>query len=97
MGWKRLVLTLDPNCQNMRVASAVGRLRDALATLLDQGLRLEIQIAPPRGETPAQRLARGIAARQARAEALMAQDPVARVLQDDLDARWVPGSIEPAD
>jgi len=27
----------------------------------------------------------------------MEQDPVARFLMDEMDARWVPGSIRPAD
>ena len=98
-GWdgRRLSLILDPECESMRVASAMERLRAALAAVLGDGLKLDIQIARPQGETPAQRLARRNAERQAEAEAVMEQDPVARFLMDELDARWVPGSIRPAD
>jgi DNA polymerase-3 subunit gamma/tau len=98
-GWdgKRLSLILDPRCESMRAASAVERLRSALAAVLGEGLDLAIRIATPQGETPAGRLARRNAERQAEAQALMDEDPVARVLQEELDARWVPGSIEPTD
>ena len=94
---RRLSLTLDPECQSMWVTSAEERFRAALADVLGDELRLDIQISRPEGETPARRQARHNAERQVQAEALMEQDPVVRVLQDQLDACWVPGSIEPAD
>lgn len=94
---QRLSLTLDPECRNLKVAAAEERLRGALAAALGEGLRLDIGISRPERETPAQRHARHQAERQARAEALMEGDPVARFLRDELDARWVPGSIEPTD
>jgi DNA polymerase-3 subunit gamma/tau len=98
-GWdgRRLCLVLDPACQHMRVASAEERLRAALEEVLGSGLKLEIEIAQSVGETPARRRLRLDALRLARAEALMGEDPVARALQDQLDARWVSGSIEPMD
>jgi len=98
-GWdgRRLSLILDPECDGMRVASATERLRTALASVLGDDLRLDIQIGRPQGETPARRLTRRNAERQAEAEAVMEQDPVARFLMDEMDARWVPGSIRPAD
>jgi DNA polymerase-3 subunit gamma/tau len=98
-GWdgRRLSLTLDPESQHMWVTSAEERLRGALAEVLGAGLRLEIRIARPHQETPAQRRIRLNAERLAGAEALMAEDPVARALEDRLDARWIAGSIEPAD
>jgi DNA polymerase-3 subunit gamma/tau len=98
-GWdgRRLCLTLDPECRNLQVPVAEERLQGALAEALGAGLRLEIRISCPERETPARRSARRIAERQAQAEALMEDDPVVRSLQDELDARWVPGSIEPTD
>ncbi len=81
----------------MWVTSAEERLRAALATALGEGLKLDIDICSPQGETPARRLARRNAERLAEAHALMDEDPVVRALQDELDARWVPGSIEPVD
>jgi DNA polymerase-3 subunit gamma/tau len=94
---RRLSLSLDPECRNMWVTSAEERLRAALAMALGEGLKLDICISSPQGETPARRLARRNAERLAEAHALMDEDPVARALQDELDARWVPGSIEPVD
>ncbi len=94
---RRLSLSLDPECRNMWVTSAEERLRAALAMALGDGLKLDICISSPQGETPARRLARRNAERLAEAHALMDEDPVARALQDELDARWVPGSIEPVD
>ncbi|MCB2261493.1 MAG: DNA polymerase III subunit gamma/tau [Candidatus Thiosymbion ectosymbiont of Robbea hypermnestra] len=96
-GWdgRRLSLTLEPACQNLRVASAQERLKDALSKTLGAGLEVRIRIAHPERETPARRQARERTERRAEAEALMAADPVVRSLQDELDARWVPGSIEP--
>jgi len=92
---RRLTLTLEPACQNLRVASAQERLKGALSKTLGAGLEVRIRIAHPERETPAKRQAREQAERRVQAEALMAADPVARSLQDEFDARWVPGSIEP--
>ena len=94
---RRLSLSLDPECRSMWVTSAEERLRAALAMALGEGLKLDICVSSPQGETPARRLARRNAERLAEAHALMDEDPVARALQDELDARWVPGSIEPVD
>jgi DNA polymerase-3 subunit gamma/tau len=58
---------------------------------------VDIRTSPVVRETPARRRARSAAERQAAAETLMRDDPVARMLQDQLDARWVDNSIEPTD
>jgi len=96
-GWdgRRLSLTLDPTCQNLRVASAEERLKGALTKVLGAGIEVQLRIAHPERETPAQRQVHQQAQRRVEAEALMEADPVVRSLQDELDARWVPGSIEP--
>lgn len=91
---RRLSLRLAPECRNMQVPSAEERLKGALTERLGE-IRLEIRVSPPEGETPARRQARRQAQDRAQAEALMEKDPVARSLQDEFDAQWVPGSIEP--
>jgi DNA polymerase-3 subunit gamma/tau len=98
-GWdgRKLSLTLVPECRNVLVPAIEERLRGALAELLGAGLKLDIRVATPESETPAQRNARQRSARQVEAETLMKEDPVARSFRDSLDARWVPGSIEPTD
>jgi DNA polymerase-3 subunit gamma/tau len=93
----RLTLVLDQACEHMRVASAEQRLRAALAEVLGGELRVDIRTSPVVRETPARRRARSAAERQAAAETLMRDDPVARMLQDKFDARWVSNTIEPMD
>ncbi len=51
----RLALTLDPTAENLRVASAETRLREALEQALGAAVKLDIQVAHPRQETLAQR------------------------------------------
>ncbi|MCG6860204.1 MAG: DNA polymerase III subunit gamma/tau [Chromatiaceae bacterium] len=96
-GWdgQRLSLSLDPECRNLRVPFAEERLKVALADVLGEGIEVQIQISRPESETPAKRQVRRRSERQVEAEALMEDDPVARALRDELDARWVPHSIEP--
>jgi DNA polymerase-3 subunit gamma/tau len=94
---KRLRLALDPALSNLRVAGAEQRLGAALAEALGREVALEIETGHPPAETLARRRARNDAARQAQAEALMQDDPIARDLQSRFDARWVPESIRPAE
>jgi DNA polymerase-3 subunit gamma/tau len=98
-GWdgRRLSLILDPACQHMRVARAEERLQAALAGALGDQAKVEIRIAQSAGETPARRRARLAAERQADAEASMRDDPVAHMLQEQFDARWLNHSIEATD
>ena len=95
-GWdeRKLSLTLDPECRNLRVPFAEERLKGVLAGVLGKEIELEIRIARPEHETPTRRQARHHTERRMQAEALMEDDPVARTLQDELGARWVSGSIE---
>jgi len=97
-GWdgRKLSLTLDPQCSNVQVPAAEERLRIALAEAMGVELKLAICVSNPEGETPAGRHARNRAERRTMAEALMEEDPTVRSLRDELEARWVPGSIEPA-
>lgn len=91
-----LRLNLDIASQHVRVASAETRLRQALEQALGADLRLEICLSRPEGETPAQRRRRDAAERQAKAEQILEQDPVARSIREQLDAEWAPGSIKPS-
>ncbi len=94
---ERLVLSLDPTAEQLRSPRTEQRLREALEAALGRALRLEIQIAQPDQETPAQRRARELAERQRAAERSLEEDPVALRLREQLDAQWVPGSVEATD
>ena len=93
----RLVLSLDPGAEQLRSPGTEERLRAALEVALGGPLRLEIRIARPQQETPAQRRHREQAARAQAAQETLASDPVSRRLQDQFDGQWVPGSIAPLD
>ena len=93
----RLALSLDPAAEHLRVPGAEARLREALERALGGPLRIDIQVARPQQETPAQRRTREAQERGEAAVASMHADPVAHRLRERLDAEWVPDSIEPAD
>ena len=97
LGEGRLTLSLDPGAEQLRSAGTEERLRAALEGALGAPLRLEIRIARPQQETPAQRRTREQDARVQAAQDTLAADPVARRLHDQFDGQWVPGSIEPLD
>ena len=94
---RQLVLSLDPAAEQLRSPTTEGRLREALERVLGTPLALEIRVSSPRDETPAQRHRREKADRQQAAEDSLSQDPVAQHLRDQLDAEWIPGSIEPTE
>jgi DNA polymerase-3 subunit gamma/tau len=92
-----LTLSLDPTAEQLRSPKTEQRLREALQAVLGGPLRLEIRISRPNQETPAQRRVREQAQRQQAAVQSMDDDPVALRLREQLDAHWVPGSVEPTD
>jgi DNA polymerase-3 subunit gamma/tau len=92
---QRLRLILDQASERLRVETTEQRLRSALAAVLGEGLRLEIQVARPEGETPSQRRDRARRERQRSAEEAMAHDPIAAALRDTLGARLMPGTVRP--
>ena len=98
MAWdgQCLRLTLDQASRRLRVAASEQRLRTALAAVLGDKLRLEIQVAHPEGETPSQRRTREARERQRAAEEALAADPVTRALNEQLGARLIPGTVKPA-
>ncbi|EGV27745.1 DNA polymerase III, subunits gamma and tau [Thiorhodococcus drewsii AZ1] len=91
----RLVLSLDPAAEHLRVASAESRLREALARLLGDPLKLDIQVVRPQQETLAQRRVRETGERQRAAVQSMEGDCHAEQLREIFEAEWVPGSIVP--
>jgi DNA polymerase III subunit gamma/tau len=91
----RLSLSLDPAAEHLGSRGIVDSLRGALEKALGGPLKLEIQVARPNQETPAQRRTRGQDERRQAALDAMESDPVAQRVREQLDAQWVPGSIEP--
>ncbi len=97
LGDGRLTLSLDPGCEQLRSPGTEERLRAALEAVLGAPLRLELRVARPDQETPAERRAREQEARRTAAAETLDADPAARRLRDQFDGQWVPGSIEPLD
>jgi DNA polymerase III subunit gamma/tau len=93
----RLTLALDPAAEHLRARGAEKRLREALEALVGRPLQLDFQIVQPQHETPAQRRARELDERRRQAREAMENDPVALGLREQLDAQWVPGSVQPTD
>lgn len=93
----RLTLALDPAAEQLRSRGTEQRLREALEGTLGVPVQLDIQVARPQQETPAQRRIREREERQRRAQEAMDQDPVVLGLREQLDAQWVPGSVQPTD
>lgn len=94
---ERLTLGLDPTAEQLRTPNAEARLHAALEKALGTTIRLELQVAKPRGETLARRREREASERREAAIATMENDPIARSMQEELDASWIAGSIEPSD
>ena len=82
--------------ESLRSDALREKLTEALSQSLGQSLRLELE-AGDGGDTPARRDAAERARVQARAEAVMRDDPLVQsLLQQFSTARLVPGSIKPA-
>ncbi|HSO84714.1 DNA polymerase III subunit gamma/tau [Thiocapsa sp.] len=98
-GWSdgRLSLGLDPAAEHLRSPGAESRLQAALEKTMGTEVKLDIQVARPQRETLAQRRERETGERRQAAVSAMEEDPIARAMQDELDASWIAGSIEPAD
>lgn len=98
-GWAdgQLSLGLDPAAEHLRSPGAEARLHAALEKAMGTAVKLDIQVARPRRETLAQRRERETGERRQAAVSAMEEDPIAHAMQDELDASWIAGSIEPAD
>jgi DNA polymerase-3 subunit gamma/tau len=91
----RLLLKLGPAHKHLQVDSSEQRLRRALEAHLGCAVQLDIKIAEPTVETPAEREARARSERQQEAEAEMADDPLVQAAAEQFGARVVPGSVKP--
>jgi len=92
-----LRLRLGASHSNLRVVSSEQRLKKALERHLGASIRLEIEVGKlEAGLTPAQRQAEQTAERQQDLEESMARDPLVQSMQEQFDARLVPGSVRPA-
>ncbi|MCF6355835.1 MAG: DNA polymerase III subunit gamma/tau [Candidatus Polarisedimenticolaceae bacterium] len=92
-----LRLLLDPAHQGMSTTRSRQNLQQALENHCGSQLKLEIRVEQPQDETPAQRQGRAQADRQRQAERSMADDPVARSMQETFSGKLVPGSVQPVD
>lgn len=82
--------------ESLRSPALKDKLAEALSQCLGRALRLELE-AGDAGDTPARRDAAERARAQARAEAVVREDPLVQsLLQQFSTARLVPGSIKPA-
>jgi DNA polymerase III subunit gamma/tau len=93
----RLTLRLDPTAEHLRSPGAESRLLAALEKALGTAVKLDIKVERPERETLARRREREAGERRQAAVAAMEADPVATLMREELDADWIPGSIEPAD
>ena len=91
-----LRLKLDPSCNQLRVTSSEERLKRAVEVVLGAEVHLQVEVARPEQETPAQRRVREAAERQQAAEEILAGDPLVQAIQDQFAAEWVPGSVKPS-
>ncbi len=91
----RVRLRLDPAAEPLNAEVHVGRLEEALAALRGRSMKVEIRVAVPTDETPAQQAAREKAQRQLEAERAIAADATVRTLIETFDASVQRDSIRP--
>ncbi|MES9844474.1 MAG: DNA polymerase III subunit gamma/tau [Candidatus Sedimenticola sp. 6PFRAG5] len=92
-----LKLKLDPTHQHLKVGTSEQRLIKALSDFLNTPVKLSIDVAMPDSATPAQLQAKAKADRQRDAEAVMADDPLVRAMEEQLGGKLIPESIRPVD
>ncbi|HUG99833.1 MAG TPA: DNA polymerase III subunit gamma/tau [Gammaproteobacteria bacterium] len=90
-------LVIDPAHEILATNAQQDRLRKALASHFGEAVRLQLDIAKPAAETPADKERRAAAERQLQAENAIEDDPVVREMQKVFDARVDHDSIRPAD
>lgn len=91
----RVCMLLDPTAEALHADMHCARLEAALSAFYGQALQVEITVAAPDAETPAQRAAREKAERQAAAEAAIQADATVRSLMETFNAQMQPGSVRP--
>ncbi|MBF0218188.1 MAG: hypothetical protein HQL49_01460 [Gammaproteobacteria bacterium] len=91
----RLTLLLDANFGHLGQGRWLEKLEDALQQHYGQSLRLQLEIAAEKQQTPARQRQEKKLQRQQQAEAEVAADPLVMALLQQLDARIVVGSVTP--
>ena len=91
----RWLLALDPNHQHLFTSERKDRLQEDVCSTINQQITLQIDVQPPTTETPAARLLREAAERQAQAQAAITNDAGVKNLIDAFGAQIKPDSIQP--
>lgn len=73
------------------------KLQSSLEAYFATGVTVEVEVGSFTQESPARYKARCLSERQQHAEQVIADDPFVLLLQQQFDARLVPGSVRPAD
>ncbi len=94
---KTCQLLLDAEHQQLQSNKTRGNLQQALRKYTGKPLKLSIQIEKSLGETPARRIDQDREDRQRAAVEAITNDENIQALQDNFDARVIPGTIEPLD
>lgn len=90
-------LRLEPAHHQLRTERTEARLREALAGLLGVAVQLDIEVAPLKGISPAQRLEALARERQKAAERAIDEDSNVRGLIERFGARVAPETVKPLD
>jgi len=91
----RWVLALDPNHQHLLTTERMERLQENICELLNLNVKLSIDMQIPATETPAARLLREAAERQAQAQTAINNDDGVKNLVEAFGARIKPDSVQP--
>jgi len=92
-----LHVTLGPQHAQMLSEPLVARIETALARFYREKLKLKVQVGELLAETPAQRDAKRMAARQHAAEESVVRDPNVQAMQEMFGASLDPESVRPLD
>ena len=93
----KIVLLLDPACENLLTRDRQDRLREELEKQLATSLQLEITAGQASNETPAQKQARLAEERRAAAEVAIQSDTNVQKIVDAFGAQINPDTIQPVD
>ncbi|MEJ2515088.1 MAG: DNA polymerase III subunit gamma/tau [Gammaproteobacteria bacterium] len=88
-------LVIDPEAEYLATRVQQDRLRDSLREGLGDKVRLQIEVARPKAETPAARAARQEQQRRAEAARAIDEDPLVRDMQKVFDATVDLDSVRP--
>jgi len=92
----KIALTLEPSCENLLTKERVDRLQDALQTYYAKPIILNVTVAKPETETPAQQAQREQQERLNAATQAIESDTNVQKILDTFGARINTDSIQPA-